>query len=294
VSASRRLLDAVASTVEPPPPVAAWADALLGERPTPRRGSGLTLDGSLSLRGDGRDVARFSVNDRGAPAGFRARLRELAAGWGFPSPALLDAFFAVAPPGRVQTTVGVKAAGAAPDRVSLYFEELTMAPDRGRAIADATAGLTGLPGGDDPPMAVALDVSRAGVVAFKRYVAAVDLPDRPGAPPLPGSLEAYRRRLPFRRGERRLLIATRTDPGGVLRGRKLLWVPEVRQSGDVRAVWGTVGSLRRALRLPLTRSSRALDLLAADGAMYPDLVSLDADGDGVPEGLTVYVAVRPT
>jgi len=266
-------------------------DRLVGERPPAPRGAGLTVDGSFAMRGDGLDVARFSVNDRGAPGPFRAAVRDLAGRWGFPAPDVLDAFFAAAPPGRVQTTIGVKARGL-PERVSLYFEELSMAPDGGRTIAVAVAALAGVDPPAGRPLAVAVDVGPAGVLALKSYRPAVDRPDRPGAPPLPGSLEAFRRRLPFRRGERRLLVAERVGPAGRA-GRKLIWVPEVRHSGDARRCWAAAASLRRALRLPLTRSSRALDGLATDAAMYPDLVSLDADGDGVPQGLTVYVAVRP-
>jgi hypothetical protein len=203
---------------------------------------------------------------------------------------------AVAEAGSVQTTIGLKwTAPGTPSRLTLYFEELSMVPDRGLAIARELADQVGVAPPSEPPSAAAVDYRRGEIIALKLYHAAVDRPNRPGAAPLPGSIEAFRRRLPFHvdRRTRRLLIAQRFDPEGGLVGRKLLWVPEVRHGGDPPAVWDVVASLISALQLPESPPCAALRSLQADPAMYPDLVSLDTDAAGTPEGLTVYVAVLP-
>jgi len=242
------------------------------------------------LRGDGSATARFSANDRGDPVGFRRALADLPL-----EPSLLARFLEGAAPGRVQTTVGAKWSRATePERLTLYFEELSMAPDGGSWIAQHVARLADA----TPPegaLAVALDVrpGHTEPLAFKAYLPRVDRRGAPGGAPLPGSLEAFRRALPFHeRGTRRMLVATRWAPGGARTGHKLLWVPEVRFA-DPRAVWDHTQALRERLKLPPSRPGSALDVLASDPEMYPDLVSLDSDADGVPRSLTVYVAVSP-
>lgn len=287
-----RLLTCAAATA-PDVPITRWAKTLWADRAAPRGDSGLTLDISLAVRGDGHDVCRFSVNDRGAPHAFRDAVRSVASRWGSPSTDLLDRFFAIAAPGLVQTTVGVKAVTGRPTRISLYYEELSMAPDQGRRITEQLAGLAGVPTPEgQPPLAAAIDVQVGSPLSFKWYLSVIDRPRQAGSPPLPGSLEAFRSRLPFRRGRRTLLVARRSAAEGPV-GRKLLWVPEVRQSGDVSATWTTVLALTEALKLPASRSAGALLRASQDDAFYPDLVSLDTDDAGVPSGLTVYVAVRP-
>ena len=169
------------------------------------------------------------------------------------------------------------------------LEELSMTADA-PAIVRALADWVGAPPG--PAIAVAVDLlpGQPAPVSLKLYAPAVDRPGARDPRVLPGALEAYRARLPYTRGTRRMLFATRAHTK--LIGRKLLWVPEVRHSGDVGAVWTAVDGLRMALQLPSSAPGDALDSIPR-AICYPDLVSLDTDADGVPDGLTVYVANRP-
>ncbi len=261
------------------------------------------VDVSFALLGDGSGGARFSINDKGEPEAFRARLTEQASALGL-RPETLAEFFAIAAPGEVQTTLGVKwpASGGEPERLSLYYEELCQSP-RAEEIVDGMARLGGLSATprDESPLpagSACVDFANSVAVAFKDYRSVVEQ-DPAAAVQLPANLERYRRALPRDRklGTRRYLWARRFDPGGVLRGHKILWLSEAQEPLLAERAWKLVDRLRRELHLPPSRPAEALEQLRAqslpeDTYLYPDLVSLDTDADDTPRGLVIYVSVK--
>lgn len=213
--------------------------------------------------------ARLSINDKGEPAAFRARL-----------PA--HPFFALSPPGEVQTTVGLK-----PGRFTYYYEELAGHP---RAAA-LHAGVFALAGVDarweGTPNAVAIDVDAAGrVLAAKDYTLVIEGPDDPTELP---ELPIH----PVNR-TRRTMRARRFAPGGRLLGTKTLWVSEVHRPEHVAPAWALVDRLVAQLAVDDTplRRLRAAWRWAPDTFLYPDLVSVNRDAAGDPEALIVYVSAR--
>lgn len=252
------------------------------------------LDLSFALTRDGAPHARVSLNDKGEPGPFRDRLRAVLPGLGVPL-AHLDTFFALSPPGRVQTTVSVKWAGEGglPARVGLYYEELGAHPE----LVPATLALAGLADAlpDLPPVAVCLDLAGGRFAAGRHYHLVVDRPGDEPAVALPGPLAALRPTLPFhpRSGRRPWLLARRV---GATAGTKLLWMTECHRPEDATWAWGEVDRLRAALGLPDGSVARALDDLRAtwrhDAFLHPDLVSVDVDGDGEAQALVVYVSAR--
>ena len=131
--AVRALLDATAACIEAPlhPAPVELLDLACAARHARR----FKIDVSFALSLDGRPAARFSVNDKGEPGAFRARLLDRSGVLALPRERL-EAFFALSPPGFVQTTVALKWApgGGAPDTVSLYFEELALSPGGDRLV----------------------------------------------------------------------------------------------------------------------------------------------------------------
>ncbi len=259
------------------------------------------LDVSFALTPDAAEGARFSLNDKGEPEAFRRRLVGHAEALGIDA-ALLAAQLRISPPGEVQTTLAVKWAPTRPPRVTVYFEELTRSP-RAEAIRRACFALGGVDMPPPPPgldlVAACVDHSAGRAVAVKDYHL---LTERAGTPPvaLPAAVEPFR--APFGwhpvNGTRRFLLATRYAAGGGPIGSKLLWMSEVHRHETVGWAWAEVDRIRAAMRLPESRVGRALDALRAAWAhapgtfLYPDLVSLDVDADGTPQGLVVYVSIR--
>jgi len=304
LEAIQELLAALRACLPPPPATQALRPdpaTLLDLDCVQAQARRFKLDLSFELRADGQPRARFSVNDKGEPETFRTRLRgaELA----LPT-APLEGLLALAAPGHVQTTLGVKwgAAGGAPARVSVYLEELFGVPDA-EQIRAGTFGLLGLRA--PPPMAgllpvsVCLDFAAGQVVAVKDYFMATE---RPGDPPvdLPPGLAAHRDRFPVHpvNGHRRYLVARRLDPDGRPTGSKLLWMSEVHRNETLSWAWAEVDRLRVELRLPPSPTAAALDALrtgwphAPDTFLHPDLVSLNAGPDGEPDALLIYTSLR--
>lgn len=249
------------------------------------------LDVSFATHAEG---ARFSLNDKGEAAAFRERLRHQQAALGLPS-ADLERFFALSPPGEVQTTVGLKwgAEGGTPARVSLYFEELTRSP-RGpelmRAVIEAFGGRLAPPAAPTPA-AVCVDWRDGAPCALKDYGMAVERSDAP-AVTLPPALEAFRRAFPLDpdRGTRRYLVARRFDGDGQLTGHKLLWQSEAHTEAAAQRAWAHVDRL-------VPESPPALSRLRSTWKngelfLYPDLVCLDVDATGSRQGIIVYVSVK--
>ncbi|MFO0685367.1 MAG: hypothetical protein U0234_25135 [Sandaracinus sp.] len=247
--------------------------------------------------------ARFSLNDKGEPAAFRARLRRALPAMGIDAQ-LLDRFLAIAAPGRVQTTVGVKwsADASAPERVSLYFEELYRDPAHAQ-IRDDVFALVGLEAPPVPegarPVSVCIDCTREGPVALKSYDVLTDTPTT-RAREVPPSLEEAVASLPFHpiHGARRYMIATRRAPTGRDLGHKLLWITEVHRPSLARWAWDQVDAWRRRWGTDVHPDvARALDELRGDPTfddatfLYPDLVGLNTDASSEPR-LLVYVSVR--
>lgn len=289
VDVVRDLLAAVPACVS-----GAHADALVDLDVAAAHLGRFKLDVSFALTRDGAPHARVSLNDKGEPDGFRERLRAVLPGLGVPRD-LLDAFFALSPPGRVQTTVSVKwgAAGGLPARVGLYYEELGAHPE----LVPATLALAGLADElpDLPPVAVCLDVAGGRFVAGRHYHHVVDHPGEEPAVVLSEPLSAVRAALPWhpRSGRRPWLYARRVGPAA---GTKLLWMTECHRPEDAAWAWGEVDRLRGALALPDGPVARALDGLRAgwrhDAFLHPDLVSINAGPDGQPDALLVYVSAR--
>lgn len=265
------------------------------------------LDASFSLRSDGVPQARLSVNDKGEPRTFRERLRDLAPALGLER-ATVDAMLTLCPAGLVQTTLGVKwgPGGGRPDRVSLYFEELFRRPE-GEAIrrrvfehgVDTTGFEIPPPVPHTRPVSVCIDYAAGAPIAVKDYWMATERADA-SVSSLPGPLAAHRDRFPIHpvNHHRRYLIARRYDRDGTPTGQKLLWMSEVHRNETLAWAWREVDRLRTELALPPSATSAALDALrdgwthAPGTFLHPDLVSLNAGTDGVPDALLVYVSVR--
>lgn len=292
------LLAAVPASIEAPlwPEPASLVDLQVAAEQARR----FKVDASFALDRSGAAHARFSVNDKGEPDAFRERLRRADLGL----PADLDDYLAIAPPGEVQTTLGVKwsAAGGPPQRTTVYFEELQDCP-RAAEIIDAVFrwGLH-RPAPPAPPLlpvSVCLDFSGGRVVAARDYHLVLESSDQ-AAVPLPAAQEEFRRGFaldPVRR-TRRYLLARRFGPGGDPTGSKLLWVSEAHTPAAVAWAWSQVDRLRAAWNLPETATSRAMGALRAGwrhgtaATLYPDLVSMDADATMTPRALLTYVSVK--
>jgi hypothetical protein len=221
------------------------------------------LDVSFQL--GARPATRLSVNDKGEPDALRRRL---------PMPA----FYAISPPGEVQTTLGIK-----PGRRSLYYEELAGHPRAEvihrevLALARVEAAWEGLPN------AVCVDLDEAGaVVGAKDYHLRIDA-DPTGPFPLHPVT-----------GLRRRMYARRFAPGGRLVGVKELWVAEVHRPEQVDWAWAQVDRLVVELAVDDTplRHLRAGWRHAPGVYLHPDLLCVNRDAAGEPEGLLVYVSVR--
>jgi ferredoxin len=246
--------------------------------------------------------ARFSVNDKGEPEAFRERLLGAATAFHL-DPARLRTQLAIAAPGVVQTTVGVKwrAEQAIPERVSLYFEELTRSADHPR-IRSEVFGLLGVPAPPIPagalPIAVCIDYSEDRLVAVKSYDAVAD-PNGGRASDVTEDLRAVRDALPFHpaRGTRRYMLATRWAPGGVLTGRKLLWMTELHRASLLPWAWAEVDRVRESVARDVDPAAgAALDRLRAswahapDAFLFPDLVAFNVGGGD--DALIVHVSTR--
>jgi len=247
--------------------------------------------------------ARFSVNDKGEPEGFRARAERVLPTLGLPRHAVRS-FFDIAPPGEVQTTLAVKWGDAldAPDRISLYYEELYRAASFPR-IREAVFGIVdarapAVPAGAEP-VAVCVDYRAGEPVAAKTYDMFVQHPGEP-PPYAPAALARAIDELPFHpiNGTRRYMIAARHRRGGELVGHKLLWMTEIhrpalvewawRQFDAWRAQWGTGAHPDVQRAFDSLRQSWSHGPVAF---LHPDLVCLNFDRAGSPE-LVAYVSVR--
>ncbi len=291
------LADCVSAPLQPHP--LALMDAAVAQAQARR----FKLDLSFRLGRDGAAHARFSVNDKGEPEAFRGRIRSVLPPLGFSARAI-EAFFALSPPGEVQTTLSLKwgAAGGRPLRVGLYYEEL-MALQRAPALIGAVLGLGAgvLPLAPPPgalPAAVCADLGPDGFVGARDYWLCEDGEGEARDLGLPGALQAFRHSLPLHSHNRcrRFLLARRA---GARSGSKLLWVTEAQHPDSARAAWGTVQALLPSLELPDSAPMSALEMLRkrwpfveSDAYLYPDLVCLDVDGAGGVEALILYVSIK--
>jgi hypothetical protein len=256
------------------------------------------VDVSFALRVDASASARFSVNDKGEPEAFRRRLLDHADALAIDR-ALLERFFAISPPGEAQTTVGVKwsDSGGAPERVSLYYEELPHAP-RAANIMRHVAALAGTPLPE--PLAparagaICIDIQNSDIVALKDYWMVLERSDTP-AIQLPPAAEQHRRAFPLdpKRGTRRYLLARRIPNGGS----KLLWMSESHEASAANRAWDLVDKIRQSMSIPTSLPAQTLDGLRAEWShdglfLYPDLVSLDCDADGEVAALVLYVSLK--
>lgn len=261
------------------------------------------VDVSFRLGLDGAPRARWSVNDKGEPEAFRARLREVLPAIGLSAEAL-ERFLAIAPPGEVQTTLSVKwgPQGGRPERVGLYFEELMACPraeDITRAVfdlVDPSANRSPIPGA--LPGAVSVDLSPQGFIGARDYLLCQDDALGPHPVPLTPAAQAFRESLPLHSHNhtRRFLVARRA---GARRGSKLLWLTEAHHPSSAARAWDVVGRLRAQLGVPDSQPARAMDRLREAWPLdheaaypYPDLVCLNLDGDGAPEALILYVSLK--
>ncbi|MCB9793575.1 MAG: hypothetical protein H6741_12705 [Alphaproteobacteria bacterium] len=284
--------------LEPPP------KSLLDLTVTAREARRFKIDVSFSLAKGGAPLARWSVNDKGEPEAFRARLRATLPALGLPAEAL-ERFFAISPPGEVQTTLSVKwgPEGGLPERVGLYYEELMDCP-RAEAITaavfdlvDPSAKRSPIPGA--LPGAVSADLTPGGFIGARDYLLCQD--DAEGLHPglhLPPEAEAFRAALPLHSHNhtRRFLVARRA---GAREGSKLLWLTEAHHPSSAERAWAVVDALRVRLELPDSLPARAMDQLRATWPLpldeaypYPDLVCLNLDGQGAPEALILYVSIK--
>lgn len=276
--------------------------ALLDLAVTAAQAARFKLDVSFQLGVDGRSHARWSVNDKGEEEALRQRCRRVLPGLGVAAP-LLDRFFALSPAGVVQTTVSLKweEEGGQPDRVGLYYEELSRAPTGPAlmgAVLDVGLGPAdwGLPT-EGAPAAVSLDVRAGAVVGARTYHWHCDAAE-PAAVCLPGDLEGLRHGLPLhpRSGRRPFLLAERRVVGGGRAGAKLLWMTECHRPADAAWAWEQVDRLIALLSLPDSAPRTALELLRRQWDqpcfLHPDLVGIDVDANGAATGLVVYVSLR--
>lgn len=262
------------------------------------------LDVSFSLALAGEPKARFSINDKGEPQAFRERLLRSSGALGVDR-LRIEEFFALSPPGAVQTTMAVKwgAVGGQPERFSLYFEELCLAPEGPPLIEKVTRFALGV-GAPPPwegldPVAVCIDIEEDRIVGVKDYWMATELADAPLVALSP-RLEQFRRELPISpfQKTRRYLLARRLGPGGERTGAKIMWMSEAQVPEAAQLAWSRVDALCRDLTLPVTRTSESLAALRrdwpsdADCYLYPDLVSLDVGPDDTVRRLLVYVSVK--
>ena len=301
--AVRALLDATAACIEAPlhPAPVELLDLACAARHARR----FKIDVSFALSLDGRPAARFSVNDKGEPGAFRARLLDRSGVLAL-ARERLEAFFALSPPGFVQTTVALKWApgGGAPDTVSLYFEELALSPGGDRlvhAVLGPALGVTPPPWPGLAPVAVCLDHRGGRPVGGKDYWMVVDREDEPlqPLPGLPPALRAHRARFPFepRRRTRRFLVVRRFDRRGLV-GHKLMWMGEAQEARVAEFAWRHVDALIAEHAPPPSPTAAALDRLrrtwahGGDAWLYPDLVSLDVDADGLPRRVLLYVSLK--
>lgn len=261
----------------------------------------LDVSFALPLRTGVSSGIRFSVNDKGEPDAFRARLAGILPELGVP-PERLAALLAVAAPGRVQTTAAVKfrPGSARPDRVTVYLEELHRDPDA-EDLASGFFRAAGLDGAPAPipgtrRAAVSADLAGGEVVGVRDY-GMVETDDASVA--LPGPLSRWRDALPRHafHGTRRFLVARRFDLAGRPAGDKLLWMLESHRPEAAAAAWRAVDE-RTADVVPGDPVATALALLRASWThapgcfLHPDLVSLDVDRQGRADLLLVYVSVR--
>ncbi len=252
------------------------------------------VDVQFALGGAG---ARFSLNDKGEEAAWRKRVWEASRRIRVPA-AAIDGFFDLSPPGAVQTTIALKwgPRGGRP-LVSLYFEELLRSA-AGPGLVDrvlAPFSRRAPPPAGGVPAAVCLDFHDGRVVAGKDYWSYAE---RPGAPMrLPGALRRFLDLFPFHpvHGSRSFMLARRFTSRG-LAGHKLLWRSEAQDAATAAAARATVDRVRARLRVPDSAPGRALDALIAgwrhESFLYPDLVALNTDAAGRPEGLLVYLSIK--
>ncbi len=263
------------------------------------------IDVSFALSLDGSASARFSVNDKGEPEAFRARLLEHGEALGM-SEERLRAFFALAEPGFVQTTAAFKWSheGGRPQTVSLYYEELALTPGGERLVHEVFGPALGVrppPWEGLVPVAVCLDHQAGAPIAGKDYWMLVDREGEPltPLPGLPEALQAHRARFPFepRRQTRRFLVVRRFDSSGLC-GHKLMWVGEAQEARVAELAWDHVDALLAEHEPAPSPTLHALQQLRsgwafdADAWLYPDLVSLDVDVDGVPRRVLLYVSLK--
>jgi hypothetical protein len=295
IPALQALLAAFTASAPAPPDALALVDLPVASAHARR----FKLDVSFAL--DGHAHARFSVNDKGEPGPFRERLYTRLPALGVP-PALLADFFALSPPGQVQTTVSVKW-HASKWRIGLYYEELLLHPD-GPALIDRAFErfldqTSEAPPPNSQPVALCIDVTEGVVTGAKDYHMVTE---RPGEPTiaLPPGLGEVRDGLPWHpiNDTRRYLLARRYGPDGPA-GAKLLWMTESWDAGTAAAAWEVVDGLRSRFGFPEASPSRALDALRAgwpfsgeEAFLFPDLVGLNVGPEGRPEALLVYVSVR--
>lgn len=246
---------------------------------------------------------RFSLNDKGEPVPFRRRLERTLPTLGVPSDSL-SAFFDLSAPGEVQTTASFKWEGERLDRIGLYYEELSRSARGPALIAEVFQRAIGIDPPAPPPgtlpVAVCADLRDGAFVAARDYHLATDRPDDPT--PLDDSwatIEPFRERLPFHEahGTRRFLMARRAVARGGSSGRKLMWMTECHLPSTAAKAWATVDELIAELGFdgPETKALADLRRSWPDGDslyLYPDLVSLNVDGDGQPEALLVYVSMK--
>ncbi len=266
-----------------------------------RAAEAFKLDVSF-VSGPGRH-ARFSINDKMEPEDFRGRLQRQSAALGLRRETLQE-FFAVAAPGEVQTTVGVKYlnGSATPNRVSLYYEELNQS-ERGSEIRDATFGLLRL---QPPPLAdgyapnaVCIDYGNGVAIGSKCYDVTLERQDGP-LPSLPSCLDQIRARLPWHptRNTRRYMRVGRVDAQGAGTGCKLLYMTEVHEPAHARPAFEFAAALLEQYG-PVDAVVRgAFDELSAATATetrhyyYPDLIGVNVDAAGKPESAVVHVSMR--
>ncbi|HMR05901.1 MAG TPA: hypothetical protein PKA88_08985 [Polyangiaceae bacterium] len=251
--------------------------------------------------------ARFSVNDKGEAARFREHLEQNLSQLDL-DPDQAAAFFAVAPPGEVQTTLGLKYRGgeAKPERVSLYFEELANSP-RGAAIRSATCALLGQPAPalapGFQPNAVCVDYCGGRAVAVKCYDVTLqhrDTHSSASEAALPGSLQRIARGLPWHpeTSSRRFMLAGRIGAGGRLLGKKLLFMTEAHGAAHAEQAFAFADTLIAQAPEKNEAVSTAYAQLRGTGPdatghfFYPDLIGVNLNAEDGLESVVVHVSVR--